>query len=212
MIVLEEVLRLAHPIIPFITEELWQKVSLFFNDYHNKNVFISISTQEYPKENRNKINLAIEKDFIELKSQIDAVRTLRGAMNLSPADKIPLLAKGNITKLKRNSPYIMHFAKLKSIDIVNDIPKLEAPVQIVGETYLMLDIKIDINLELLRLEKEQKKLMEEIDKCNLKLQNSNFMKNAPEHIIDQEKNRLEKFQLTINNVSSQIDKIKKHYT
>ncbi|WBF65231.1 MAG: valine--tRNA ligase [Candidatus Kinetoplastibacterium crithidii] len=208
LIVLEEVLRLAHPIIPFITEELWQKVSLFFNDYVNNN-FISISTQEYPKENRNKINLAIEEDFIELKSQIEAVRTLRGAMNLSPADKIPLLVKGNITKLKRNSPYIIHFGKLRSIEIVHDIPKLEAPVQIVGETYLMLDIKIDINLELLRLEKEQNKIMEEINKCNLKLQNNNFIQNAPENIINQEKNRLEKFQLTITNINSQIDKIKK---
>ncbi|MBW0454438.1 MAG: valine--tRNA ligase [Candidatus Kinetoplastibacterium crithidii] len=211
LIVLEKVLRLAHPIIPFITEELWQKVSPFFNDYATNNSFISISTQGYPKENRNKINLIIEEDFIELKSQIEAVRTLRGIMNLSPADKLPLLAKGNITKLKRNSPYIMHFAKLKSVEIVNNIPKLEAPIQIVGETHLMLDIKIDISLELLRLEKEQNKLIEEINKCNLKLQNNNFIKNAPEHIINQEKNRLQKFQLTINNINGQIDKIRKKH-
>ncbi|AGF46947.1 valyl-tRNA synthetase [Candidatus Kinetoplastibacterium desouzaii TCC079E] len=206
--VLGNILKLLHPIMPYITEELWQKVSVYFRDDSQENLS-SIVMQSYPKADKSKIDVNIEKEFLELKSQIDAVRALRGAMNLSPAEKVPLLAKGNIEKLKRNSPYIIHFAKLSTIEIVEKLPLIESPVQIIGDTYLMLNIKVDLNKELLRLEKEHAKILNEITKSNIKLNNKEFKQNAPKEIVAKEINRLEIFQLNINNINEQIEKLRK---
>ncbi|EPY23360.1 valyl-tRNA synthetase [Strigomonas culicis] len=168
--VLETILLLLHPIMPFITEELWQKIHTY--DLNKT----SISVQPYPKINKNEVNLDIEDKFLNLKLQIDSIRALRGSMNISPSHKVPLIAKGDIEELKINSPYLIYFSKLDKIEIVDDLPKINAPLKVIGATHLMLDIKIDPEEELSRLNKELMKISMEIEKSKEKLENVGFIK------------------------------------
>ncbi|HEY0294591.1 MAG TPA: valine--tRNA ligase, partial [Bordetella sp.] len=135
--VLEVVLRLAHPIIPFITEELWQKVSVVAGKRRADEAG-SVSVQPYPVANPAAIDAEAEAAVAELKSQIEAVRALRGEMSLSPAQRVPLFAEGDAQVLGRNAPYLAALAKLSQVDIVAALPDAGAPVQVVGKARLML--------------------------------------------------------------------------
>src|SRR5690606_32971669 len=100
--VLEAVLRMAHPIIPFITEELWQKVSVVAGKREPGDT-TSISVQPYPVSNPDAIDPLAEAQVADLKAQVEAVRALRGEMNISPAQRVPLIAKGDAQVLSRNA-------------------------------------------------------------------------------------------------------------
>src|SRR5690606_4969026 len=141
--VLETVLRLIHPIMPFITEELWQKVSVVAGK-RKAEVETSICVQPYPVSNPALIDAEAEAQAAELKAQVEAVRALRGEMNLSPAQRVPLIALGDAQVLTANSPYLAALAKLESVEVVSALPDLGAPVQVVGATQLMLHVEIDV--------------------------------------------------------------------
>src|SRR5690606_30034726 len=153
----EAVLRLAHPIIPFITEELWQKVSVVAGKREPAQN-TSISVQPYPVSNPEAIDEAAEAQVAELKAQVEAVRALRGEMNLSPAQRVPLIAKGVQEDLQRHAEYLKALARLSEVEIVETLPQLGAPVQIVGTTELMLHVEIDVAAERVRLGKEIERL------------------------------------------------------
>src|SRR5690606_10305318 len=130
--VLEAVLRLAHPIIPFITEELWQKVALVAGK-RTAGAVASVSVQPYPRANPQAVDAEAEAAVAELKAQVEAVRALRGEMNLSPAQRVPLVAEGSIDVLSRNAPYLAALAKLSEVEVVAALPDAGAPVQVVGD-------------------------------------------------------------------------------
>src|SRR5690606_3590259 len=159
--VLETVLRLAHPIMPFITEELWQKVSVVAGQ-RQVDTETSICVQPYPVADLTKIDEKAEAQVAELKAQVEAVRALRGEMNLSPAQRVPLIALGDATTLATNSPYLAALAKLEKVEIVSSLPSLGAPVQMVGTTQLMLHVEIDVDAERARLGKEIERREKEI--------------------------------------------------
>jgi len=205
--VLETLLRLAHPIIPFITEELWQKVSIVAGK-RKADEITSISVQPYPVSEPHKINETAETQVAELKAQIEAVRALRGEMSLSPAQRVPLVAKGNRATLERNSAYLAALAKLDGVEIVDTLPDLGAPVQIVEATELMLHVEIDVVAERARLGKEIERLVGEIEKANAKLSNANFVQRAPAAVVEQEKARVTQFGETLAKVQAQFDKLK----
>src|SRR5690606_9318725 len=139
----EAVLRLAHPIIPYITEELWQKVSVVAGK-RGPDEAASICVQPYPRSNAESIDAGAEAHIAELKAQVEAVRALRGEMNLSPAQRVPLIAGGDNAVLNQNGEYLKALAKLSEVEIVDTLPELGAPVQIVGTPELMLHVEIDV--------------------------------------------------------------------
>lgn len=204
--VLEAVLRLAHPIIPFITEELWQKVALAAGK-KRADEETSICIQAYPHADPALLDPQAEEQVAELKAQIEAVRALRGEMNLSPAERVPLIAQGQHDILERNSRYLAALARLGKVEIVEQLPNVGAPVQVVGTTRLMLHVEIDIDAERTRLGKEIERLQGEIARAGAKLSNANFVQRAPAAVVEQEKARVAQFTDTLTQVQEQIGKL-----
>ncbi|MBY6308765.1 valine--tRNA ligase [Alcaligenes faecalis] len=205
--VLEVVLRVAHPIIPFITEELWQKVSVVAGK-RAANETTSISVQPYPIANPAAIDEQAVAQVAGLKAQVDAIRALRGEMNLSPAQRVPLIAQGDAAILSANSPYLASLCKLESVDIVEQLPTdAGAPVQVVDKTQLMLHVEIDVEAERIRLSKEIERLQGEISKAEGKLGNASFVERAPAAVVEQERLRVAQFGETLAKVKQQFDRL-----
>ena len=205
--VLEVVLRVAHPIIPFITEELWQKVSVVAGK-RAADETTSISVQPYPIANPAAIDEQAVAQVTELKAQVDAIRALRGEMNLSPAQRVPLVAQGDAATLSANSPYLASLCKLESVDIVDQLPTdAGAPVQVVDTTQLMLHVEIDVEAERIRLSKEIERLQGEINKAEAKLGNASFVERAPAAVVEQERLRVAQFGETLAKVKQQFDRL-----
>ncbi|MBB3261233.1 valyl-tRNA synthetase [Paraburkholderia bannensis] len=212
--VLETVLRLAHPVIPFITEALWQKVAPLTDAYPAGKTEgeASIMTQPYPVAEQKKIDEAAEQWANDLKAVIDACRNLRGEMNLSPATKVPLLVTGNAERLASFAPYAKALAKLSEVQVIADEAALDAasagaPVAIVGTDKLVLKVEIDVAAERERLSKEIARLSNEVTKCNAKLGNDSFVAKAPPAVVEQEQKRLAEFQATLGKLTAQLARL-----
>jgi valyl-tRNA synthetase len=201
--VLEAILRLAHPIIPFITEELWQNIAPLAGKQG-----LSIMIQPYPKADPGKISVDASGRIVALKEMVNACRTLRGEMNLSPASRVPLLAAGDEQTLADFIPYLMALAKLSDVEIVHDdLPHADAPVAIVGEFRLMLKIEVDIAVERERLAREIGRIEAEVTKSESKLANNSFVERAPAKVVEQEKSRLCNFGATLVKLKEQLLKL-----
>ena len=205
--VLETVLRLAHPVIPFITEELWQTVAPLSGRKLNP-AGDSIMMQAYPLPNLPKIDEQSEAWMTALKSLTDACRNLRGEMQLSPALKVPLIIEGNDQALLMSFvPYLQALANLSEVQVVETLPASPAPVSVVGTTRLMLKVEIDIGAERERLSKEIARIDGEIIKAHAKLDNESFVARAPAAVVAQEKERLANFSDTVENLREQLAKL-----
>jgi valyl-tRNA synthetase len=213
--VLETVLRLAHPVIPFITEALWQKVAPLTDLYPQaapSEPGASIMIQRYPVAQPSKIDESSEQWAAELKAIIDSCRNLRGEMNLSPAVKVPLLATGDETRLKSFAPYVQALARLSEVKIIADEAALDkeasgAPVAIVGTNKLVLKVEIDVAAERERLTKEVDRLTQEIAKARVKLENESFVARAPAAVVEQERKRLAEFESTADKLKAQLSRL-----
>ncbi|MCE2866702.1 MAG: valine--tRNA ligase [Oxalobacteraceae bacterium] len=206
--VLETVLRLAHPITPFITEQLWQTVAPLSGRKLNPSGD-SIMVQAYPEPNLKKLDEKAEGWMDALKSLTDACRNLRGEMQLSPAQKVPLILEGDDhARLSSFAPYLQALCKLSEVQIVAQLPASPAPVSVVGATRLMLQVEIDVAAERERLGKEVARLEHEIQKANAKLGNESFTARAPAAVVAQEKERLENFSATLQKVQQQLAQLK----
>jgi len=200
--VLETILRLAHPIIPFITEELWQSVAPMANRKGD-----SIMLQAYPKADAGKIDEAAIAQIKLLQELVNACRSLRSEMNLSPAARVPLIAAGDATVLNALAPYLSSLGKLGEVQVVAELPEGDAPVSIAGNFKLMLKVEIDVAAERERLDKEITRLSNEITKANAKLGNESFVARAPAAVVEQEKKRLEAFGTTLLQLQVQRKKL-----
>ena len=208
--VLETILRLAHPIIPFITESLWQTVAPLAN-HKLKPEGDSIMLQPYPMSETKKIDIDAENWMANLKALTVSCRNLRGEMQLSPAQRVPLLlqATGSTerTQLDAFAPYLQSLAKLSEVQIVDVLPESPAPVSVAGQTKLMLKVEIDIAAERERLTKEIARLNAEITKAQSKLDNAGFVARAPAQVVEQEKERVANFGATLNKLQEQFAKL-----
>ena len=222
--VLETVLRLAHPIIPFITEELWQTVAKEAKRSAalEQGGFDSIVCAPYPKSEPGKLDPLAEARVTQLKDMVGAIRGLRSEMGLSPAEKVPLrVSLENITAIHAATRLDLRLdgherqqmaASLKALAKLSDVTfekslgeeAKRAPVQMVGDLKLMLVVQIDVDAERARLSKEVARLESEIAKAHGKLANESFVARAPQAVVAQEKQRLAEFDTALQRVRHQL--------
>jgi len=161
--------------------------------------------QPYPDADLSRVDAAASGHIALLKEIINACRTLRGEMNLSPALKVPLIALGDISTL---IPYIQALARVSEVTIVEgELPAADAPVAVVGDIRLMLKIEVDKEAEQARLAKEIARLEGEIAKAQAKLGNESFVARAPAAVVAQEKERMENFGATLEKLKAQLAKL-----
>ena len=199
--VLETTLRLAHPIIPFITEELWQKLAPLAGK-----MMESIMLAPYPVPDPSRADEEASQFVARLKELVNACRQLRAELNVSPAQKMPLIAAGDERELEVYSPYLRALARISDVTC-SELPASDAPVAVVGEFKLMLQITIDKDTERERLGKELARLENEIEKARTKLANPAFLEKAPPTIVAQERERLTGFRGTLEKVRGQLQKL-----
>lgn len=204
---LETILRLAHPIIPFITEALWQKVAPVAGRAGE-----SVSIAAYPVSQAERIDAQAEAHVAKLKTLVDACRNLRGEMNVSPATRLPLFVVGDTAFMQGAAPVLQALAKLSEVKVFESeadwaAAAQAAPVAVVGDARLCLFMEIDVAAEKARLSKEVARLEGEITKANGKLSNEAFVAKAPPAVIEQEKKRVGDFTATLAKVKEQLQRL-----
>lgn len=204
--VLDQILRLMHPIMPFVTEKIWLSMP------HDG---ASLVVAEYPVEHTEFDNQVAEKDMDNLIELIKAVRNSRSEVNAPMSSAIDILIKTKDDDTRKvfenNVDYINRFCHPKRLEIAADIeaPKLAMTSVITGaEVYLPLADLIDLNEEISRLQKEAKKLESEVTRGEKKLGNEKFVANAPEAVVAKEKEKLANYKQQLAATESRIEELK----
>jgi valyl-tRNA synthetase len=204
---LEAILRLAHPIIPFITEELWQKVAPVAGIKGE-----SVSIARYPESQPEKIDLASIAHIAKLRLLVDACRNLRGEMQVSPATKLPLYVLGDKAFIAQIAPVLQALAKLNEVKIFDDAAAWQtaadaSPTAMVGDARLCLHMVVDKAAEKIRLGKEVTRLEGEIAKAHTKLGNEAFVAKAPAQVLELERKRVADFSATLVKLREQLARL-----
>lgn len=220
--VLDTALRLLHPIMPFITETLWQKVSPISAKclgIHNKNIQQNhyLMTQPFPVSQKTAIDQNSIASMENFKNIVNAIRNLRSQMDLSPAQKVPLYVMADNEKYKEQlnifKPYLLALARLSNVEIAENSDEFtqktnHLPIVIANPFKLTLVVKIDVDAEVQRLETEVNRLQIEIAKLETKLANTAFVERAPAQIVQLENSRMKVHQEQLDEILAQLKKLK----
>ncbi len=195
--VMRNIIKLLHPIIPFITEEIWQKIKLTDE--------ADLMVSEWPQFDKKYFDDSSEKNMILIQQVIGAIRNIRGEMNVPPAKKAQVLIKSSnknhLDIISKNEIYLNSLARLDNVTLKEDLekPKFSASSVISDmEIYVPLEGLIDIEVERNRLTKEISRIEKMIEGINKKLMNQDFLKKAPEQVIAREKKKLNDFQISFD--------------
>ena len=202
--VLETILRLLHPIMPFITEELWQVVA----PLANAKTADSIMLAAYPQADKEQIVQTAFDKMAALKDLVEEVRKLRGEMGIAPNVKAPLFVEGS-AELEGLLKYLPSLTRLTEAKLVDSLPEAEdAPVAVCNGARLMLKVEIDKAAETARLSKEAEKLQKALDKLNAKLSKPGYTDKAPAHLVEKDKADLAELEDKMAKVQTQLAKLK----
>ncbi|MBK6758591.1 MAG: valine--tRNA ligase [Moraxellaceae bacterium] len=208
--VLETMLRLMHPIMPYITEEIWQRVKGLVGKSGD-----SIMLEAYPQPDSSKINTQAEADVEWLKGVIAGIRNIRGEMNISPSKALPVLCHNvsadDAARLARYRSQLNFLARLDSLTILtNDAELPPAATALVGDMAVLVPLKgfIDKDAEAARLGKELNRLEGEVVRIGGKLSNESFTAKAPAAVIAQEQKKLDDAKAAQAKLQEQLEKLK----
>ena len=199
--VLETVLRLAHPVIPFVTEELWQSVAPLAG---RKGETIMLAS--YPRSQPERIDEIAEREVAIAKELVNAGRNLRSELKLQPQYRVPAYITATPTNTSTAAFAVL--VKTSELNVVSELPKSDSPIAIVEPHRVMLDFKVDSAAENERIKKEISRLEGEISKATAKLANPSFVERAPSAVVAQEKERLANFSATLEKLKPQLNKLK----
>lgn len=208
--VLETVLRLMHPIMPFITAELWESVAPVAG---RKAEGASIVTAAYPKAQLDRIDAEADAWVAKLKAAAGTCRALRSEMNLAPGARVPLYAIGDAAFIAEASPVLKALARLSEVrqfdtDAAFAQATSNAAVAVQGESRLALFVEVDVAAETERLGKEITRLQGEVAKANAKLGNESFVARAPAQVVAQERQRIADFTATVARLQDQLARLR----
>jgi valyl-tRNA synthetase len=205
---LETVLRLLHPVAPFITAELWDQVA----PVAGRKQADSVATAPYPQAQLDKVDAQADAWVARLKDLVGACRTLRSEMGLSPAERVPLQVLGEPEFVSQASGLLKALAKLSDVRVHADDNSFAAatklaPVAVQGGMRLALHVEVDVAAECERLGKEVARLQGEIAKANGKLGNESFVARAPANVVEQERQRLADFTAALAKLQDQVRRL-----
>jgi valyl-tRNA synthetase len=208
---LETVLRLLHPLTPFITAELWERVAVVAGRKAPGDAQ-TIATARYPQAELSRVDAQADAWMARFKALVLATRSLRGEMALSPAERVPLVTIGDAAFIEAAAPLLKALAKLSEVRIAGDEATFAeatrmSPVHVQGDTRLALHVEIDVEAERQRLAKEAERLQAEIAKAQAKLGNESFVARAPAAVVEQERQRLADFSQTLARVQDQLRRL-----
>ena len=211
--VLETTLRLLHPFMPFITEEIWQRVAPLTGKI-TEGTEATVMLQPYPELNEGDIDARAEADIEWVKGVIEGVRNIRGEMNISPAKAIPVLIKNGNTedqrRLEENRQFLITLAKLETIVWLAEGD--EAPMSatsLVKQMEILVPMAglIDKEAETARLTKEIEKLQKDLDRISGKLNNPKFVDKAPQEVVNKEKDKQAAQRQSLDKLQQQLEQI-----
>ncbi|MBN9287164.1 MAG: valine--tRNA ligase [Gammaproteobacteria bacterium 39-13] len=212
--ILEELLRAMHPLMPFITEEIWQKTKGILGDSYFTNESTSIMLQPYPEVEQAKINIAAETAIKLIQDIIIGVRNIRGEMNLSPSKLLTALYRAKTTEVSSivsiNQQIIKSLAKLEQINAIEDeqSPPLSAHILADNiEVFIPLEGAIDVDAEIKRLKKELEKHQSDFDFAQKKLNNPNFVDKANPDAVEKERQRFKTAEEAMGKLSKMLESL-----
>jgi valyl-tRNA synthetase len=209
--VLETVLRLLHPVAPFITAELWNTVAVVAGR-KAEGSSDTVATAAYPQAQPERIDPESDAWMARLKAVVAASRSLRSEMGLSPAERVPLQAIGDADFIGQAGPLIKALAKLSEVQLFTDEAAFAqasamSPVVVASGVRLALHVQIDVAAERARLSKEMTRLSGEIAKAQAKLGNETFVGRAPAAVVEQERARVAEFSQTLARLQDQLSRL-----
>ena len=208
--VLETLLRLMHPIMPFISEEIWQRVAPLAGKQG-----ATISNQAFPQPELGKLDEAAEAEVEWMQQFLLGVRRIRGEMNIAPGKPLPvLLNKGSAEdkeRLTANSSYLQTLGRLQSINWLDGNDEPESAIALVGSLRILIPMAglIDKDAEMARLQKEIEKKGKDMERIENKLSNEKFVSKAPKEVVDKERGRAQAIQTELVQLKEQLSRISK---